>query len=352
MGYFRDNIERLAGYVPGFQPQGKDVVKLNTNENPYPPSPLVAEVLKNYDACSLRRYPSPVGAKFRTQAAVINGVSESNIICTNGGDDLLTIAFRAFCDAGRAVAYPVPTYTLYDELAELQDCPAIKIPFDSEDIFGGLAQSGASLVIFCNPNAPTGSFCEPQKISLLADKLKDKAVLLVDEAYADFAEDNCASLVKRHDNLIVLRSLSKGYSLAGLRFGYGIASEGLIDGLMKLKDSYNVDAISIEIATAAISDREYFRKNIERVIAERERLSDCLLKMGFEINPSSTNFIFARIVKPTAAQVFQQLKERGIFVRYFPVEGIDQQLRITIGTAEENNRLIDALTQIRAFVLD
>ena len=310
MGYFRENIEKLAGYVPGFQPSGTDVVKLNTNENPYPPSPMVAEVIKNFDPASLRRYPSPTGAKFQKAAAELNNVDPGNIICSNGGDDLLTIAFRSFCDTDRAVAYPVPTYTLYDELAELQNCPIIKVPFESDNLFEKLANTNASLIIFCNPNAPTGSYVEPQQIASLARKLEGKAVLLVDEAYADFAPDNCAKLTKEHDNLIILRSLSKGYSLAGLRFGYGIASSSLIEGMMKLKDSYNVDALAIEIATAAITDRSYFNKNVELVISERARVTEELRKLGFAVNDSNTNFVFAQISTPTAAEVFEKLKAK------------------------------------------
>ncbi len=349
MGYFRENIERLSGYVPGFQPVGMDVVKLNTNENPYPPSPSVAQVLKEFDIAALRRYPSPVGAKFRKAAAQINGVEEGNIICTNGGDDLLTIAFRSFCDKKRAVAYPVPTYTLYDELAELQECPVIRVPFESENLFDKLAATDAKLVIFCNPNAPTTVFYSPELIGDLAGKLEGRAVLLIDEAYCDFAPGNCVSLIKEHKNVIILRSLSKGYSLAGLRFGYGIADSGIIDGMMTLKDSYNVDALSIEIATAAISDRAYWAKNVELVKSERARLTEQLRQMGFNVPQSHTNFVFAQIATPTAASVFEQLKKRNIYIRYFPLEGICDKLRITVGTAAENDRLIAGLEEILDF---
>jgi len=324
------------------------VVKLNTNENPYPPSPGVAGVLRDFDIALLRRYPSPVGAKFRKAAAQLNGVEEGNIICTNGGDDLLTIAFRSFCDKSRAVAYPVPTYTLYDELAELQECPVIKVPFSSENLFDKLAATNAKLVIFCNPNAPTGTYYQPELIGGLAGKLEGRAVVLVDEAYADFAPGNCVSLIKEHKNLIILRSLSKGYSLAGLRFGYGIADSGLIDGMMTLKDSYNVDALSIEIATAAITDRAYFAKNIELVKSQRQRVTEQLRAMGLDVPDSNTNFVFAKITNPQAAYVYEQLKKKNIFIRYFPLEGIADRLRITIGTAAENDKLLAGLKEILA----
>jgi len=170
--------------------------------------------------------------------------------------------------------------------------------------------------------------------------------VLVDEAYADFAPHNCIGLLKEHKNIIILRSLSKGYSLAGIRFGYGIADAALIEGLMKLKDSYNVDALSIEIATAAISDQQYFKKNVELVIAQRKRLTEELRKIGFIVEDSSANFIFAQIKNPPACEVFEKLKEKNIFVRYFPIEGIDDKLRITVGTEKENGKLIEALKKI------
>ncbi|MBL7153659.1 MAG: aminotransferase class I/II-fold pyridoxal phosphate-dependent enzyme, partial [Phycisphaerae bacterium] len=254
MGYFRDNIEKLKGYEPGFQPIEAEVVKLNTNENPYPPSAKAMEVLAGLSGERLRRYPDPVGEEFRRVAAVVNAVAADHIMCCNGGDDLLTIAFRAFCDESRAVAYPVPTYSLYPVLAKLQGCPAIEVAFDEEfNLPAKLAGTGAALTIVCNPNAPSGSFVSVEELASLADELS--GMLLIDEAYVDFAEKNCAGLVKEFDNVIVLRSMSKGYSLAGIRFGYAIAQPGLIAGLMKVKDSYNVDSAAIAVAAAAMKDQ-------------------------------------------------------------------------------------------------
>ncbi|MGD9109765.1 MAG: aminotransferase class I/II-fold pyridoxal phosphate-dependent enzyme, partial [Phycisphaerales bacterium] len=201
MGYFRKNIEDAAGYVPGYQPKEADVVKLNTNENPYPPSPAVIEAVANITAEQLRRYPDPLGNSFREAVAKVNGVKPENIICCNGGDDLLKAAFSAFCDKDRPVAYPVPTYSLYPVLAKLQGCEAIEIPFDDEfNLPARLAPTQATLTIVCNPNAPSGSFITIEELASLANKLK--GVLLVDEAYVDFAEDNCVRLIKQFDNLI------------------------------------------------------------------------------------------------------------------------------------------------------
>ena len=222
MGYFRKNIEKVKGYEPGFQPKDTDVIKLNTNENPYPPSPQVLKVLAEISPERLRKYPDPIGSKFREAAAQINSVRSDDIMCCNGGDDLLTMAFRAFCDKNRPVAYPVPTYSLYPVLAKLQNCKAIEIPFDGEfNLPAKLTGTKAALTIVCNPNAPSGSFVSTDELASLADELS--GILLIDEAYVDFAEANCTQLVKEFDNVIILRSMSKGYSLAGMRFGYAIA---------------------------------------------------------------------------------------------------------------------------------
>jgi len=345
MGYFRENVEKIKGYQPGFQPKDADVVKLNTNENPYPPSPKAVEVLKNIAPQQLRRYPDPLGTVFREAAGKVNAVPAEWIMCCNGGDDLLSIAFRAFCDEKRPVAYPVPTYSLYPVLADLQNCKAIEIPFDKEfNLPAKLASAGAALTIVCNPNAPTGSFINVNELASLADELD--GVLLIDEAYVDFAEQNCTSLVKNFDNVIILRSLSKGYSLAGLRFGYAIAQPPLVEGLIKVKDSYNVDAVAIAVASAAISDQQYFKQNVEKIKTERGRMTEQLRQIGFEVPPSSSNFVLAKSRNAKAADIYDKLVQRNIFVRYFNLPGLDDKLRITIGTAEQNDKLLNALKEI------
>jgi histidinol-phosphate aminotransferase len=347
MGYFRPNIEKMAGYVPGFQPKSADVVKLNTNENPYPPSPAVLNIIRNVKAEQLRRYPDPLGGAFREAAAKLNGVSPDCIMCTNGGDELLSIAVRAFCDQRRPLAYPVPTYSLYPVLAQIQNCKTMELPFDAEyNLPAALAKTGAALTIVCNPNAPSGSLVSVDEIASLADDLKGKSILLIDEAYVDFAPANCAELVKKFDNVIILRSLSKGYSLAGLRFGYAIAQPELIDGLIKLKDSYNADAIAIAAASAAISDEEYFRTNLEKVKAERRRLTDRLRVLGFSVPESFSNFVWAKCSRPSAETVYNKLVERNIYVRYWNSPGLSDKLRISIGTPQENDKLLEALKEI------
>lgn len=347
MSYFRENIEKMNGYEPGFQPTNQNVVKLNTNENPYPPSPKVLEAIRNLVPPQLRKYPQPLGDTFRQSAAKLLGVEPDNIICANGGDDLLNIAIRAICDENRPLAYPTPTYSLYPELAKIQNCPAVEIPFDSEfNLPPKLASAGAALTIVCNPNAPSGTIIKSQELRQLAQEIK--GVLLIDEAYVDFAESDCLDLAKNLENVIVLRSMSKGYSLAGLRFGFGIADKTLIKGLLKVKDSYNVDTVAITAATAAIEDQAYHNETVAKVKKERKALTEKLKKLGFDVIPSQTNFVFVKPLKMRAIDIYEKLKERNIYVRYWAYPDIKDKLRISVGTAEENEKLIITLEEILA----
>jgi histidinol-phosphate aminotransferase len=345
MGYFRDNIEKMKGYEPGFQPQSPDVVKLNTNENPYPPSPAVLKAITEIKPEQLRRYPDPMGNVFREAAAKINGVKPDWIMCCNGGDELLKMAFTAFCDRKQRVAYPVPTYSLYPVLANIQNCKAIEVPFDEEfNLPARLARVKSALTIVCNPNAPSGTLIAAEELAELADEIK--GVLLIDEAYVDFAERNCVELVRQFENVIILRSLSKGYSLAGLRFGYAIARPEMLDGLLKVKDSYNADAIAISAATAAIKDQQYFKENVNKVKTERTRLTEQLRGLGFELPESSSNFVFAEHNSRKAKVIFNKLVQHNIYVRYWDSPGIDNKLRISVGTPEQDDMLLAALKKI------
>jgi histidinol-phosphate aminotransferase len=347
MGYFRDNIEKMKGYEPGFQPKSSDVIKLNTNENPYPPSPAVLKTINEIKPEQLRRYPDPLGNAFQEAAAKLNGVKPDWILCCNGGDELLKMAFTAFCDRKRAVSYPVPTYSLYPVLANIQNCKAAEVPFDGEfNLPAKLARIKSALTIVCNPNAPSGTLIPAQELAELAAEIK--GVLLIDEAYVDFAEFNCVDLVRQFENVIILRSLSKGYSLAGLRFGYAIAKPEMLDGLLKVKDSYNADAISIAAATAAICDRDYFKQNVDKIKAERARLSEKLRELDFEMPESSSNFVFAKHKSRRAKVIFDKLVERNIYVRYWDLPGIDNKLRISVGTPQQDDTLLTALKEIIA----
>ncbi|MHC4087192.1 MAG: histidinol-phosphate transaminase [Planctomycetota bacterium] len=345
MAYFRENIEKAKGYQPGFQPKQSDVLKLNTNENPYPPSPVVMKVLAEFDAEKLRRYPDPIGNEFRQAVAKLHSLSPDHIMCCNGGDELLTLVLRAFCDENRPVAYPVPTYSLYTVLANLQNSNAIEVPFDSDfNLPPKLAAAGAALNIVCNPNAPSATFISVSELASLADELK--GVLLIDEAYVDFADDNCVNLVNDFDNVIILRSMSKGYGLAGLRFGYALAPPPLIAGLMKVKDSYNVNAIAVALATAAIKDQKYFKENVETIKEQRKRLTEQLRALKFDVPESCTNFLLAKSKEGKAGEIYDKLVQRNIFVRYFDLPALSDKLRITVGTGEQNEKLVSALKEI------
>jgi len=346
MSYFRPNIERMEGYVPGFQPKEPGYIKLNTNENPYPPSPRVMEVLRNAGPESLRKYPDPMAEKFRLGAAEVLGTRPERILCGNGSDDLLNIAIRSFCGQGDLLAFPSPTYSLYDALARIQGARVRAVQFPQDySLPDELAHTGARLTLLCNPNAPSGTAVPPEQVRRLASRVS--GVLLVDEAYADFADANCLGLVDEFDNVIITRSLSKSYSLAGMRFGFAVAAEPLIEGMAKVKDSYNVDALTVEAATAAIRDQEWFRRNVERVRATRLRLTEGLSRLGFLCWPSQTNFVLARVpAGRDARQIYQQLFERRILVRYFDAPRLDDCLRISVGTDEQVEVLLNTLTEI------
>ncbi|MDY7015512.1 MAG: histidinol-phosphate transaminase [Cyanobacteriota bacterium] len=344
--YFRANVQAMSGYVPGEQPPPHiRTIKLNTNENPYPPSPKAMQVLQDFAPERLRRYPDPMAKEFCQAASQVLGVPADWILAGNGSDDLLTMLFRACSEPGRAVAYPVPTYVLYRTLAEIQGAETIEIPYpeDYRLPVEELIETQAAIAFIASPNSPSGTLVPLERLERLAANLS--GVLVVDEAYVDFAETHALELVQKYENAIVLRTLSKGYSLAGLRFGFGIANPKLLEGLIKVKDSYNIDAIAQAVATAAIADSEHKDRNAEKVKMERDSVAIALSKLGFEVLPSQANFVLATV--PTAAEaevLYQQLKNRGILVRYFKQPGLNNKLRITVGTPEENAALIEALS--------
>jgi histidinol-phosphate aminotransferase len=343
MGYFRRSIEQMTAYEPGFQPKEPGYVKLNTNENPYPPSPLVIRAIRNACADGLRKYPDPMADRFRTEAARVLGTRPDRLLCVNGSDELLSIAVRSFCSEGDAVAFPRPTYALYDTLALAQGARPVAVDFpDDFSLPDALADTGAKLTLVANPNAPTGTFVPPRRVGELAGALS--GVLLVDEAYVDFAEDNCLDLVEAHDNVIIARTLSKSYSLAGLRFGFAVAQEPLVEGMLKLKDSYNVDSLSVAGAAAAIADQAWMKQNVQRIRATRARLTAELEAMGFGCLPSQANFVLARVPEGRDARaLYRGLFDRKILVRYFNAPRLDDCLRASVGTEEETDALLAAL---------
>lgn len=345
MSLFRVNIEEMEGYVPGEQLAG-GFLKLNTNENPYPPSPGVVEALQGVGE-ELRLYPAPFADVLREKAAQVYGLAPENIMAGNGSDDLLTIAVRAFVGEGEPMAYPWPSYVLYPTLAAIQNASAVPVPFPEDfSLPGGLAEANARLTIVCNPNSPTGTFVPVDEISRLA--LSVSGVVLVDEAYVDFADDSCVSLVAEHPNVVVTRSFSKSFSLAGVRIALAMASPDLISGMMKVKDSYNVSRLCIAAGVAALNDIDHMRANVEKIRRERTHLSAELENRGFSVLPSSANFLLARLAEGSAEALYLALKGQNILVRTFDMEGLSDCVRITIGTPEQDARLLEAIDNIHS----
>ena len=349
MSRFRPALDRLAAYVPGEQPpDDAGIVKLNTNENPYPPSPRALAALDAVDGEALRRYPQPFADAFRQSAAEVLGVAPDWILAGNGSDDLLTMLFRAVTGTGRPVAYPAPTYVLYRTLAAIQGAPVLEIPFDEDYRLpvDALADAGAALTLVANPNSPSGTAATMDELASLA--ARTTGVLAVDEAYVAFAGASALDLVRRHGHVIVLRTLSKSHGLAGLRLGFGIAHPDLLAGLSRVKDSYNVDAVAAAVGAAAIRDVAYTRETVERIRATRARLGAALAARGFHVWPSEANFVLARPADGDARRLYESLKERGILVRYFAEAGLADKLRITVGTEDQTTRLLSGLTALMA----
>lgn len=357
MSLFRPEIDRIAGYVPGEQPQEDGWTKLNTNENPYPPSPRVVAAIKQAAEGRLNVYPDPLARRFCRVAAEMLGLDPEWILPANGSDENLTILVRSFVNPGERIAYPYPSYVLYETLAEIQGAVVERIPLRSDwswdhDLTAAIV-SRAKLVFVPNPNSPSGNRWSDADIVRLAP---DAGVLVLDEAYGDFADEPHRGELLQSDvgeRLVVTRSLSKSYSLAGLRFGYAIAHPDLISGMRKVKDSYNCDMLAIAAATAALEDFEWMRSNAERVLLTRTRLTNALVELGFEVVPSQANFVWTTRTEGGHKGLYEALKARKILVRYmsFPGCGPDgtesvDGLRITVGTDEQIDVLLDALRDL------
>lgn len=344
MTYFRENIEQMAGYAPGEQPQTGKFIKLNTNENPYPPSPKVNRAIQHSLESGLLRYPDPVGNAFRNRAADVLGVAPDWILCGNGSDDILTILTRAFVGEGQRLRLPYPSYILYRTLAQIQGAGWEEIHFNADwtlpDEFADAADD-VRLVFLPNPNSPSGTMVAPAAILELAERLP--CPLLVDEAYADFAECNCIDLVAQNERIMVSRTMSKSYALAGLRFGFLVAQPQMIQELGKVKDSYNCDSLSIAGATAAIDDQEWLAENTEKVRATRGRLAAELEKLGFSVIPSQANFVWCTHKEQPARTIYESLKQNRVLVRYMDYPGWGDGLRISVGSDGQIDALLSLL---------
>ncbi len=338
MRAWEKNVRRTVPYVPGEQPKEKNIIKLNTNENPYPPAPGVEAALRTMDAAAFRKYPDP-SCSLLTEAIAENcGFSPEEVFVGVGSDDVLAMAFLTFFNSRKPILFPDITYSFYDVWAELFHIPYERQPLGSdfkikkEDYF---KENGG--IIFPNPNAPTGVFMPLGEVEEIICG-NPESVVIVDEAYIDFGGISAAELTRRYDNLLVVQTFSKSRSMAGMRIGYAMGNKELIRCLNQVKysfNSYTMNEAAILLGKAAIEDRDYFEATREKIIATRERAKKKLASLGFVFQDSMANFIFARHRTCSAEKLFQALREAGIYVRYFKKPRIDQYLRITVGTDQE-----------------
>ncbi len=339
--YIKKAVQELAAYTPGEQPRERDIIKLNTNENAYPPSPKIAEVLRR-PADALRLYPDPVCHELRNVIANLHQCRAEQVFVGNGSDEVLALCVRAFVERSGSVGYHEPSYSLYPVLAAIHEVETRPVSLSADFSWSMPEGYAASLFFLANPNAPTSILYPKDMVRSFCKGFS--GVVLIDEAYVDFARENCMDLALPMDNVLVARTLSKSYSLAGLRVGYVIGSEALIGAMYKIKDSYNVSRLSQEIALAALLDRGHMERNVARIRDTRDRVANELRGLGFGVAPSETNFLW---VKPppgrTAQQVFEDLRKRKILARYFPGPRTGEYLRITVATEGEMRALVDAL---------
>lgn len=349
MTLLRPNIARMAGYVPGFQPADAERwIKLNTNENPYPPSPQVtAAILAELgaDGGNLRKYPDAASAKAREEAARLYGFDPSWVIMANGSDEVLNNLVRAFAGEGEEIAFVHPSYSYYATLAEIQGARVRTFGLSEDWELVDFPQRYAGKLFFLvNPNAPLG-FAYPQSfIEDLAGRCE--GMLVVDEAYVDFADEHSLELVKRYPNVVVTRTFSKSYSLAGMRLGLAIARPEVIEALDKIRDHYNLDRLAQAAAAAALADQDYFLECVRRVRETRAWFTGELRVLGYGVIPSRANFVFATPPDRNGKRVYDGLYQRQILVRYFTDPLLREGLRISIGTREEMERTLEALREI------
>ena len=343
----RSNIVAMDGYRSGEQPQTGKFIKLNTNENPYPASPRVIAAVKAALEGGLARYPDATATSFRRRAAEVLGVGPDWILCGNGSDDILTILTRTFVSEGELLRIPHPSYVLYRSLAEIQGARCEETPFNPDWTLPAAftaERDDLRLAFLPNPNSPSGTTISNAAISDIAQRLP--CPLVVDEAYVDFADTNCIDLVKQNERVMVVRTMSKSYALAGLRFGFVVAQPHLIEQFQKVKDSYNCDSLSIAGATAAIDDQKWLAANRQRVIATRSRLTAKLEKLGFSVVPSQANFVWCSRADRPVRPIYEKLKLRQILVRYMNYGDWGDGLRISVGTDEQIDTCLASIAEM------
>ena len=345
VGNVRGCIRTMQGYVPGKQPTGGAYIKLNTNENPYPPSPRVLEALREAVGADLRLYPDPVALRLRETAAELYGCEVDEVIAGNGSDDILTMIFRTFLDAGDVIATPAPSYTLYNALSALQDATCKEIPMGpGYTLPEDLDAHRAKVVIIVNPNAPTGVL--HPRAALRAFLERTQSMVLIDEAYADFAGESAIDMLKEFPHLMVARTFSKAYALAGVRLGLGFARREIIAEMMKVKDSYNLDRLAVIAGCAALQDQAWLRETVGMIIRTRTWMQQALEALGLQVPLSRSNFVFPAIPDGRAAEVFEALEQRRILVRYFRGPLVKDALRVTVGTDAEVEAFLRALQEL------
>ena len=346
------NLRNIEPYVPGEQSKDKDIVKINANENPYPPSPKAIEVLKSFDTNKLRFYPSANSTKLKEAIAKYYKVDVSNVFVGNGSDDVLAVAFQSFFNSEKPIVYPDLTYSFYPVWCSLFGIKYKNYPVGDDFIINpeDYKEKNGGVVI-PNPNAPTSLGEGLDFVEKILNYNQD-SVVIIDEAYVDFGGTSSIPLIDKYENLLVTGTFSKSRSLAGLRIGFAIGSKALIDVMEAVKNSYNsytVDSLSIEMGAASIEDDEYFKSTCQKVIKTRERVTLELKKLGFDVLDSQTNFIFVTHNKHNMKSLFEYLKTQKVFIRYFSLPRIENYVRITIGTNEEMDIFLE---KTKEFILN
>jgi histidinol-phosphate aminotransferase len=350
MNFIRKAVEKLSPYEPGEQPADPHVIKLNTNENPYPPSPEVRKLLRSANADMLKLYPDPVCLRLRMRIAELHSCNIDNVFVGNGSDEVLTLCTLAFVEDDESIGYFVPSYSLYPVLTDIRDvCHNPIMLTDNFTLpanfpFSRKKWKNCSLFFIANPNAPTGMLFPFEHISKFCRIFP--GVVVIDEAYVDFASRDCMELALRYHNVLIVRTLSKSFSLAGLRVGYSVGHKDLIQALFKIKNSYNVSRLAQEIAMAALNDIPYMRQNVEKIKVTRQRLTEALSSLGYTVYPSETNFLWVRPEPVKAEYLYKELKKRKILIRFFKTPQLKDFVRITIGTDWQVDKLIEAIQKI------
>lgn len=344
-----DKLRKIQPYVAGEQSKNPNIIKLNANENPYPPSPKVKEVLSNFNTDNLKKYPASDALELKTALAKAYNLNENQIFMGNGSDDVLALCFQAFFCSDKPILFPDLTYSFYPVWCSLFKTPYKNIPLDENFRINPddyKEENGG--VILPNPNAPTGIYENLDFIEKILNNNTD-CIVIIDEAYIDFGGESAISLLDKYENLVIVQTMSKSRSLAGLRVGYAFASAELISVLEAVKNSYNsytMDSIAISAAAASLADNDYFKDTCNKIINTRQKTIQALEKLGFDVVPSMANFVLATHKSVKAVDIFEKLKAQNIFVRYFKIPRIDNYLRITIGTDDEMDKLFYALKNL------